>query len=78
MTSCAALYFLLQGNTESAFSIYKEALKMAATEEKLHALPNLYVHFSRLKYIVGIMYLSVTRNLTICFGCDYKYFFFMI
>ncbi|KAL9329484.1 hypothetical protein ACSQ67_004487 [Phaseolus vulgaris] len=39
------------GNTESAFSIYKEALKMAATEEKLHALPNLYVHFSRLKYI---------------------------
>ncbi|CAJ1938427.1 unnamed protein product [Sphenostylis stenocarpa] len=39
------------GNIESAFSIYKEALKMAAEEEKLHALPILYVHFSRLKYM---------------------------
>ncbi|XP_047168631.1 pre-mRNA-processing factor 39-2 isoform X2 [Vigna umbellata] len=39
------------GNTESAFSIYNEALKRAATEEKLHALPILYIHFSRLKYI---------------------------
>ncbi|TKY60102.1 Pre-mRNA-processing factor 39 [Spatholobus suberectus] len=39
------------GNTESAFSIFKEALKMAAAEEKLHALPILYVHFSRLKYM---------------------------
>lgn len=44
---------LLQGNMESAFSIYKEALEMAAAEEKLHALPILYVHFSRLKYMVG-------------------------
>nr|KYP76874.1 Pre-mRNA-processing factor 39 [Cajanus cajan] len=40
------------GNTESAFSIYKEALKMASAEGKLHALPLLYVHFSRLKYMV--------------------------
>ncbi|KAK7318888.1 hypothetical protein RJT34_03595 [Clitoria ternatea] len=39
------------GNMESAFSIYKEALEMAAAEEKLHALPILYVHFSRLKYM---------------------------
>ncbi|CAL5214251.1 unnamed protein product [Lathyrus oleraceus] len=39
------------GNTESAFSIYKEALEIAATEEKLQALPILYVHFSRLKYM---------------------------
>ncbi|XP_027919357.1 uncharacterized protein LOC114177943 isoform X2 [Vigna unguiculata] len=39
------------GNIESAFSIYNEALKKAATEEKLHALPILYIHFSRLKYI---------------------------
>ncbi|XP_020225886.1 RNA polymerase II degradation factor 1 isoform X2 [Cajanus cajan] len=39
------------GNTESAFSIYKEALKMASAEGKLHALPLLYVHFSRLKYM---------------------------
>ncbi|RDX60122.1 prp39, partial [Mucuna pruriens] len=39
------------GNTESAFSIYEEALKMAAAEEKSHALPILYVHFSRLKYM---------------------------
>ncbi|XP_061362573.1 pre-mRNA-processing factor 39-2 isoform X2 [Gastrolobium bilobum] len=39
------------GNMESAFSIYKEALQMAAAQEKLHALPILYVHFSRLKYM---------------------------
>ncbi|KAL2343223.1 hypothetical protein Fmac_004508 [Flemingia macrophylla] len=39
------------GNMESAFSIYKEALKRASAEEKLHALPILYVHFSRLKYM---------------------------
>ncbi|KAL5053685.1 hypothetical protein RYX36_034367 [Vicia faba] len=39
------------GNTELAFSIYKEALEIAATEEKLQALPMLYVHFSRLKYM---------------------------
>ncbi|XP_027345804.1 uncharacterized protein LOC113857797 isoform X2 [Abrus precatorius] len=39
------------GNTESAFSIYKEALEMATAEENLHALPILYVHFSRLKYM---------------------------
>lgn len=74
VTSCAPLYFLLQGNTESAFSIYNEALKRAATEEKLHALPILYIHFSRLKYIVGIMCLSVIKKLTICFDCYYKYF----
>jgi len=74
VTSCTALHFLLQGNTESACSIYEEALKMATTEENLHALPILCVHFSRLKYIVGIMYLSDIRNLTICFGCYHKYF----
>ncbi|KAK7359154.1 hypothetical protein VNO77_01101 [Canavalia gladiata] len=39
------------GNMESAFSIYKEALETAASEEKLHALPILYIHFSRLKYM---------------------------
>ncbi|XP_073226413.1 uncharacterized protein [Cicer arietinum] len=39
------------GNMESAFSIYKEALELAAAEEKLHALPILYIHFSRLKYM---------------------------
>jgi len=66
--------FLLQGNIESAFSIYNEALKKAATEEKLHALPILYIHFSRLKYIVGIMCLSVIKELAICFDCYYKYF----
>ncbi|KAJ1426198.1 Tetratricopeptide-like helical domain superfamily [Sesbania bispinosa] len=39
------------GNMESAFSIYKEALEKAAAEEKLHTVPILYVHFSRLKYM---------------------------
>ncbi|WJX47347.1 hypothetical protein P8452_34048 [Trifolium repens] len=39
------------GNTESAFSIYQEAIEIAAAEEKLHALPILYIHFSRLKYM---------------------------
>ncbi|KEH20704.1 Pre-mRNA-processing factor 39, putative [Medicago truncatula] len=39
------------GNMESAFSIYKEALEIAAAEEKQPALPILYVHFSRLKFM---------------------------
>ena len=68
--------FLLQGNTESAFSIYKEALKMAAAEKMLHALPILYVHFSRLKYLVGIICsfsLSI-RDLTVLCRCYYKCF----
>ncbi|XP_057419646.1 pre-mRNA-processing factor 39-2 isoform X2 [Lotus japonicus] len=41
----------LKGNMESAFNIYKEALEMAAAEEKLQALPLLYIHLSRLKYM---------------------------
>ncbi|XP_045825655.1 uncharacterized protein LOC123917840 isoform X3 [Trifolium pratense] len=39
------------GNTDLAFSIYQEAIEIAAAEEKLHALPILYIHFSRLKYM---------------------------
>ncbi|WJX53305.1 hypothetical protein P8452_39313 [Trifolium repens] len=39
------------GNMESALSIYQEAIEIAAEEEKLHALPILYIHFSRLKYM---------------------------
>lgn len=50
---CCLFFSLLQGNLESACSIYKEALEVAAAEEKSHALPILYVHFSRLKYMVG-------------------------
>ncbi|KAF7840405.1 Pre-mRNA-processing factor 39 [Senna tora] len=42
------------GNMEAAFNIYKEALEMAAAK-KLHTLPILYVHFSRLKYMVGVL-----------------------
>lgn len=38
---------------ESALSIYKEALEMAAVQEKLDALPILYIHFFRLKCMVG-------------------------
>ncbi|XLR27065.1 hypothetical protein HN51_040290 [Arachis hypogaea] len=37
---------------KSACGIYKEAIEMAVAEENLqHALPNLYVHFSHLKYM---------------------------
>lgn len=43
---------------EAASNVYKEALEMAAVEEKLQILPILYVHFSRLKYMVGSVYLS--------------------
>jgi pre-mRNA-processing factor 39 len=43
---------------EFAFSIYKEALEIAAAEEKQLALPILYVHFSRLKFMVGSLCLS--------------------
>ncbi|KAI9127398.1 hypothetical protein K1719_001957 [Acacia pycnantha] len=39
------------GNMEAAFNIYKEALEMAAAEEKMRARPILYVHYSRLKYM---------------------------
>ncbi|CAL0306495.1 unnamed protein product [Lupinus luteus] len=39
------------GDIESAFSIYKEALEVAAAGKRLHALPILYIHFSRLKYM---------------------------
>lgn len=42
-----------QGNFAVASNIYKEALEMAAEKKKLHTLPILYVHFSRLTYMVG-------------------------
>ncbi|KAL5774092.1 hypothetical protein ACOSP7_011649 [Xanthoceras sorbifolium] len=38
------------GNFVAACNVYKEALE-TATEKKLHSLPTLYVHFSRLKYM---------------------------
>lgn len=50
------LYNICQGNIEAAFNIYKEALEMAEAEEKMHALPILYVHYSRLKYTVGLIF----------------------
>ncbi|KAL5577132.1 hypothetical protein UlMin_018831 [Ulmus minor] len=40
------------GNFVVASSIYEEALEMAAAKKKLHYLPSLYVHFSRLKYMI--------------------------
>jgi pre-mRNA-processing factor 39 len=52
----------MQGNTESAFSIYQEAIEIAAAEEKLHALPILYIHFSRLKYMVCSLYQALGLN----------------
>ncbi|XP_057733368.1 calcium-transporting ATPase 9, plasma membrane-type-like isoform X2 [Arachis stenosperma] len=43
------------GNMESACGIYKEAIEMVVAEENLqHALPNLYVHFSHLKYMMFV------------------------
>ncbi|XLU80520.1 hypothetical protein S245_003940, partial [Arachis hypogaea] len=39
-------------NMESTCGIYKEAIEMVVAEENLqYALPNLYVHFSHLKYM---------------------------
>ncbi|KAK9268077.1 hypothetical protein L1049_010516 [Liquidambar formosana] len=40
------------GNSVAASNIYKRALEMAAKKQKLHTLPVLYVHFSRLKYMI--------------------------
>lgn len=55
---------------ESAFSIYKEAVEVAAAEKKLHAIPILYINFSRLKYMVRIICSSTLsiRVLTILFN----------
>ncbi|KAE9602926.1 hypothetical protein Lal_00050182 [Lupinus albus] len=39
------------GDIGSALNIYKEALEVAALGKKLHALPILYIHFFRLKYM---------------------------
>lgn len=40
------------GNFVAASNIFEEALAMAAEKKKLHTLPNIYVHFSRLKYMI--------------------------
>ncbi|KAM1235269.1 hypothetical protein ACFX2J_004753 [Malus domestica] len=40
------------GNITAASNIYKEALEMAAEKKKMHALAILYVHFSRLIYMM--------------------------
>lgn len=59
------LFIIAQGNIEAAFNLYLEALEMAAAEEKLHTLPSLYVHFSRLKYMVGCIYSSAFEHQSI-------------
>ncbi|XLU42057.1 hypothetical protein S245_036871, partial [Arachis hypogaea] len=54
------------GNMESACGIYKEAIEMVVAEENLqHALPNLYVHFSHLKYMVE----KNSKNPILLSGC---------
>ncbi|CAK9139280.1 unnamed protein product [Ilex paraguariensis] len=40
------------GNLEAASNVYEKALEMAAERKKLHAVPNLYIYFSRLKYMI--------------------------
>ncbi|KAK3037404.1 hypothetical protein RJ639_030166 [Escallonia herrerae] len=40
------------GNLAAASSIYEKALKLAADTQKLHNVSILYIHFSRLKYMV--------------------------
>uniref|UniRef100_A0A5B6ZIY4 Uncharacterized protein n=1 Tax=Davidia involucrata TaxID=16924 RepID=A0A5B6ZIY4_DAVIN len=40
------------GNFAAAFHVYEKALEMAAERQKLHIIPNLYIHFSRLKYMI--------------------------
>ena len=37
----------------AASKIFEDALAMAKAKDKLHTLPSLYVHFSRLKRMVG-------------------------
>ncbi|XP_043808438.1 uncharacterized protein LOC110604770 isoform X4 [Manihot esculenta] len=41
------------GNFEAASTVYKEAIEKAATKEKWHVLPTLYVNFSQLKYMTS-------------------------
>ncbi|GLU22748.1 hypothetical protein SLE2022_387990 [Rubroshorea leprosula] len=40
------------GNHLAASGIYKEAIEVSAARENLHDLPMLYVHFSRLQYML--------------------------
>ncbi|KAA8514990.1 hypothetical protein F0562_018222 [Nyssa sinensis] len=40
------------GNFAAAFHVYEKALETAAERQKLHTVPNLYIHFSRLKYMI--------------------------
>lgn len=40
------------GNFNAASTIFREALEMAAEKKQLHTLPILYVHFSRLTYMM--------------------------
>lgn len=41
----------LQGNLEAASDTFKNAIDMAE-KKKLHSLPSLFIHYSRLKYMV--------------------------
>lgn len=47
------LFLHYQGNFTAASTIFREALEMAAEKKQLHTLPILYIHFSRLTYMVG-------------------------
>lgn len=40
------------GNFAAASNIFKEALAIAVEKQKFHILPNLYIHFSRLEYMI--------------------------
>ncbi|KAH7839009.1 hypothetical protein Vadar_033672 [Vaccinium darrowii] len=40
------------GNLTAAVSVYEKALALAAERQQLHSVPNLYIHFSRLKYMM--------------------------
>ena len=42
----------LQGNLEAASDTLKNAIDMAEKMQKLHSLPSLFIHYSRLKYMV--------------------------
>ncbi|PSS02958.1 Pre-mRNA-processing factor like [Actinidia chinensis var. chinensis] len=41
------------GNFAAASSVYEKALAVAAERQKLHSVPILYIHFSRLKYMMA-------------------------
>lgn len=71
-----------QGNFDAASNVYIDAIEMAATKKMSHALPILYVHFSRHVYMVGDLCRSLSPQLFHLFKkflfIFTKYFFYWL